>query len=220
MTWTPTIIRTLSRALPLCAALLPLGAHAQTHADEVALWNASWAQYQSLESVPLAARGYVSRSQDLTVVIEAPVERVFRFYSNVDNALGLHPFLKAVIPIRFEESRGTPIYDFIADEDIPLADGTLFHGVTVAQQRLHPREHDYDVDSYDVPGVVTHQHVTFRRVPGGTEVTEHLVFEAPLQYIDQTVQGGVYAHTVVQAGLKAKIESEWHKRPCDDDAAG
>ena len=211
----------LIRALGILAVALAAQTHAQTHtqthADDVALWNGNWAQYESLESVPLATRGYVAQSQDLTIVIDAPLPRVYRIYSNVDNALGLHPFLKSVVPVRRYDRYGVPIYDFIAYEDIPLPDGTIFNGVTVAQQRFFFREHFYDVDSYDVPGIVTHQHITFIRVRGGTQVVEHLTFEAPPQYIGQAVQGGVYAHTLVQNGLKARIEAGDYQRHDHDD---
>jgi hypothetical protein len=203
--------RRLIGLLGLAATVFTLQAGAQTRADNIALWNGNWAQYQSLESVPLAARGYVAASQDLTIVIDAPLRMVYRIYSDVNNSLGLHPFLKSIVPVHRHEVYGVPTYDFIAYEDIPLPDGTLFHGVTVAQQRFFPRAHYYDADSYDVPGIVTHQHITFTRVRGGTQVTEHLTFEAPPQYISQTVQGGVYAHSLVQNGLKTEIESGFFK---------
>jgi len=146
---------TLLRLCALLSTSLALHAGAQTPAEAVALWNGDWAQYLWLESVPLATRGYVEAAQDLSIVIEAPLKTVMRIYSNVDNSLGLHPFLKAVVPVRRTELDGVPTYDFIAYEDIPLADGTLFHGVTVAQQRFHLKAHYYDADSYDVPGIVT-----------------------------------------------------------------
>ena len=206
----------LNIVLGTAIAAFALQAGAQTHADDVALWNGNWAQYQSLESVPLAARGYVAASQDLAIVIDAPLRKVYRIYSDVNNALGLHPFLKSIVPVRRFDAYGVPTYDFIAYEDIPMPDGTTFHGVTIAQQRFFPRARYYDADSYDVPGIVTHQHITFTRVRGGTQVTEHLTFEAPPLYIAQTVQGGVYAHTLVQNGLKTRIESGDYK-DCDGD---
>lgn len=208
----------LIRALGILALSLAAQSQAQTHADDVALWNADWAQYRSLESLPLDARGYVAQSQELTIVIAAPLRQVYRIYSNVDNALGLHPFLKAISPVRRFDAWGIPTYDFIAYEDIPLPDGSTFNGVTVARQRFFAWANFYDADSYDVPGIVTHQHITFARVRGGTRVTEHLGFEAPPQYIDQAVQGGVYAHTLVQNGLKARIESGYYKKQLGDDA--
>ena len=182
-------------------------AQAQTAAD-IALWDANWAQYQALESVPLPARGYVAATQQISIVIQAPLKKVYRIYSDVNSALGLHPFLKSITPIRQLKVAGVPTYDFIAYEDIPLPDGSVYPGVTIAQQRFFPKQRYYEADSYDVPGIVTHQRITFARVRGGgTKVTETLTFEAPPQYIDQTVQGGVYAHTLVQQGLKARIES-------------
>jgi hypothetical protein len=208
--------RCLAGLLVIVGATFALQASAQTHADDVALWNGNWAQYLSLESVPLAARGYVAASQDLTIEIDAPLRKVYRIYSDVNNALGLHPFLKSIVPVRRFDAYGVPTYDFIAYEDIPLPDGTTFHGVTVAQQRFFARARYYDADSYDVPGIVTHQHITFKRVRGGTQVTEHLTFEAPPLYISQTVQGGVYAHALVQNGLKSRIESGYFK-DCDGD---
>jgi hypothetical protein len=199
----------LLRPLGFLAMALTLHAQAETQApaDAVALWDSTWAQYKAMEAVPLDARGYVSVSQDLSIVIKAPLKKVFRIYSDVNNAIGLHPFLKSIVPVRHIEMNCVPTYDFIAYEDIPMADGSIFHGVTVAQQRFFAKQHYYDADSFDVPGIVTHQHITFTRVPGGTQVTEHLTFEAPPLYITQTVQGGVYAHTQVQVGLKQKIES-------------
>ena len=202
--------------MTVAAVALPAFAAAQTPADDRALWHANWAQYESLESVPLSARGYVSQSQDLAIVIDAPLAKVYRIYSNVENSLGLHPFLKSIVPVRRLEVHGVPAYDFIAYEDIPMPDGTIFHGTTIAQQRFFPLRRYYDADSYDVPGVVTHQHITFARVRGGTQVVEHLTFEAPLQYIAETVQGGVYAHSLVQSGLKQEIESG-HFKDCDGD---
>lgn len=183
-------------------------ARAQTHAQYVQTWNTTWATYQAEEAIPLPQRGVVVEAQDLAIVIDRPIDEVFDIYANVYNAIGLHPFLKSIIPIRHDHRHGVPTFDFIALEDIPLPDGTIFHGVTVAQQRFHEDEHYYDADSFDVPGVVTHQHIVFTRVDAGhTQVVEHLTFEAPPQYIAEAVQGGVYAHLLVQQGLKAGVES-------------
>jgi hypothetical protein len=192
-------------------------AHAQTQDQYTQTWDETWAQYQYLESIPLEQRGYVTASQDLSIVINRPMHEVYEIYSNVNNALGLHPFLKSIVPIRWTETDDVPTYDFIAFEDIPLPDGTIFHGTTVAQQRFHEHEHYYDADSFDIPGIVTHQHIVFTHVPGGTQVVEHLTFEAPPEYIQETVQGGVYAHYLVQVGLKAEIESGAFKHTHHDD---
>jgi hypothetical protein len=183
-------------------------AQAQTHEQWVQTWNTTWATYKAEEAIPLPQRGVVVQSQDLPIVINRPLDEVYDIYANVFNAIGLHPFLKSIIPIRHVYRNDTPIFDFIALEDIPLPDGTIFHGVTVAQQRFHEGEHYYDADSYDVPGVITHQHIVFTAIDqGSTQVVEHLTFEAPPVYIAEAVQGGVYAHLLVQQGLKANIES-------------
>jgi len=185
------------------ASLFGQVAVAQT-AAEVQQWNDGWAQFQALSAVPLAARGMVSASQDLAIVIDGDVDDVFDIYSNVNNALGLHPFLVGLTPIRHTGKR----LDFIAYEDIPLPDGTIFHGATIAQQRFHRRQHFYDADTFDVPGIITRQHITFTQISRTqVQVVEHLVFETYPIYIDQAVQGGVYAHYLVQVGLKAKIEA-------------
>jgi hypothetical protein len=203
------------RAHVLGAALAALAtcslpASAQTQAD-IALWDSTWAQYQALESVPRAARAYLSATQVISTVIRAPLKQVYRIYSDVNNALGLHPYLKSVQPIRRADVNGVPTFDFIAYEDIPVL-GTVIHGVTIAQQRFHPEADAYDVDTYDAPGVVTHQHITFTQVAGGTKVTERLTFEATLPYIAVSAIGGVYAHKLVQIGLKKRIESGYYQQ--------
>jgi hypothetical protein len=202
-----------SRPAHLVGALLAacsLHASAQTQAD-IDLWDISWAQYQALESVPRAARGYLSATQVISIVIRAPLKQVYRIYSDVNSALGLHPYLKSVQPIRRADVNGVPTFDFIAYEDIPVL-GTVVHGVTIAQQRFHPEADAYDVDTYDAPGVVTHQHITFTQVTGGTKVTERLTFEATLPYIALSAVGGVYAHKLVQIGLKKRIESGYYQQ--------
>jgi hypothetical protein len=202
-------IRAVSLAVGLSAsALFAPKAQAQTHEQYVQTWNTTWATYQAEEAIPLPQRGVVVQSQDLSIVIDKPIDTVFDIYANVYNALGLHPFLTAIIPIRHTYEGNVPVFDFIALENIPLPDGTIYPGVTVAQQRFHEREYYYDADSYDVPGVITHQHIVFTRVDcAHTQVVEHLTFEAPAAYLAESVQGGVYAHLLVQEGLKAKIES-------------
>jgi hypothetical protein len=202
-------IRVVSLALALGASVaIAPPAHAETHGQYVQTWNTTWATYRAEEAIALPQRGVVVQSQDLTIVINRPLDEVYDIYANVYNAIGLHPFLKSIVPIRHVYRGDTPIFDFIAFEDIPLPDGTIFHGVTVAQQRFHEKDHYYDADSYDVPGVITHQHIVFTAVDDGTtQVVEHLTFEAPPAYIAEAVQGGVYAHMLVQQGLKTNIES-------------
>ncbi|HEX4459221.1 MAG TPA: hypothetical protein VIA18_14685 [Polyangia bacterium] len=158
--------------------------------------------------MPPAQNGLVVQSQDLPIVINAPIDDVYAVYANVYNAIGLHPFLLQIIPIHYDIVAGVPTFDFIALEDVPLPDGTIFHGVTVAQQRFHNSEHYYDADSYDQPGVITHQHIVFTRLDRNhTQVVEHLTFDAPPTLLALEVQGGVAAHAAVQAGIKAGMEA-------------
>jgi hypothetical protein len=183
-------------------------AHAETYWQYVQIWNSTWATYLAEEATPLPQRGVVVQSQDLPIVIDRPIDEVYDIYANVYNAIGLHPFLKKIIPIHYQFPHGVPTLDFIALEDIPLPDGTIFHGVTVAQQRFHERDHYYDADTFDQPGVITHQHIVFTAIDRHhTQVVEHLTFEAPPDLIALAVQGGVFAHQAVQVGLKTNIES-------------
>lgn len=181
-------------------------AHAQANAtpEEVSLWDSSWSAYQALIAIPPAERGYATASRELSVVIDEDLDKVFDIYSNVLHAKGLHPFLTTISFVRHTPTS----LDFIAYENIPLPDGTIFPGVTIAQQRFDRTHHFYDVDTYDAPGILTHQHITFARIsPRQTMVTEHLSFEAPPEFIETTVQGGMLAHQLVQLGLKQQIEA-------------
>jgi len=181
-------------------------ADAQVNAtpEEVAVWDSSWEAYQALVAIPPADRGYATAVQDISIVINGDIDDVFDIYSNALNSLGLHPFLKSISVVRHTRTS----VDFIAYEDIPLPDGSIFPGVTVAQQRFDRRHHTYDADTYDAPGIVTHQHITFTKVNRHqTLVTEHLSFDAPPELIELTAQGGVVAHQLVQVGIKQKIEA-------------
>lgn len=178
-------------------------AAAQT-ASEVELWDATWAEYQALDAIPLEERGMVSVSQDLGVVIAGDIDDVFDIYSNVYNAMGLHPFLVGLTPIRHTGHR----LDFIAYEDIPMPDGSIFHAATIARQTFDRRAHSYDAETFDVPGIITRQHITFTQIAAGQVlVVEHLTFEATPEYIELAAQGGVYAHYLVQLGLQQRIEA-------------
>ncbi|MCA9549329.1 MAG: hypothetical protein KC933_04790 [Myxococcales bacterium] len=178
-------------------------AAAQT-ASEVELWDATWAEYQALDAIPLEERGMVSVSQDLGVVIAGDIDDVFDIYSNVYNAMGLHPFLVGLTPIRHTGHR----LDFIAYEDIPMPDGSIFHAATIARQTFDRRAHSYDAETFDVPGIITRQHITFTQIAADQVlVVEHLTFEATPEYIELAAQGGVYAHYLVQLGLQQRIEA-------------
>ncbi len=185
-------------------------AHAQTtpYTQWITTWDTTWTTYKAINAAPPAQNGLVVQSQDLPIVINAPIDDVYAVYANVYNAIGLHPFLLQIIPIHYDIVGGVPTFDFVALEDVPLPDGTIFHGVTVAQQRFHNREHYYDADSYDQPGVITHQHIVFTRIDRDhTKVVEHLTFDAPPDLLALEVQGGVAAHAAVQAGIKAGMEA-------------
>ncbi len=191
------------------AALLASPARAQSAAD-VQYWNASWAAYQALQAIPLAQRGYVSTTVQLPIVIQAKRPAVYDAYANVYNALGLQPFLTGIRPVRCSDGR----FDFIALENIPFPDGSIFPAQTVARQRFD-RPRGYKVDTYDAYSlgatsiaVVTHQSIDFQNLPGGsTRVVETLTFEAPPAFIDLATQGGYYAHLTTQKALKAGIEA-------------
>lgn len=189
----------------IAVAVAPV-ARAQSNAtpEEVSRWDTSWDAYQALVAIPPADRGYATAFQDLSIVIDGDLDDVFDIYSNVLNAEGLHPFLTTISFVRHTRTS----LDFIAYENIPLPDGSVFPGVTIAQQRFDRPHHVYDADTYDAPGIITHQHITFTRIgPHQTMVTEHLSFEAPPEFIETTLQGGVFAHQLVQVGLKQQIEA-------------
>jgi hypothetical protein len=186
------------------------GARAETQAQYVEAWDTTWATYQAENALPLSESGLEVESQSISIVINAPVDDVFAVYANVFNAVGINPDLDSVVSIRNTFTGGLPTFDFIALESIPLGGGVILQAQTVAQYRFFddPFAPYYDSDSYDVPGILTHQHVVFQAVdPGHTQVTEYLTFEAPPEYLTETVEGGVYAHELIQAGFKTAIES-------------
>lgn len=200
----PRVIRRL-----LCAGAMAVGglasppAQAQNAAD-VQFWDAAWAAYQALQATPIEVRGDVRVTQEISIDIQAPRPHVFDVYANVHHAQGLHPFLVGIVPIRCRRAPAT--FDFTALENVPF-NGTTLQLLTVSRQTFD-RPRSYTADTFDFPGIVTHQRVRFDPLPGGgTRVTEQLTFEAPPVFIDVTVQGGVFAHTLVQQGLKTAIEA-------------
>lgn len=207
-------VRALNVAVLATSMIVATGAHAQTtYAQYIQLWSTHWAAYQAEEATPLAQRGVVVQSVDLPIVIDRPIDKVYDIYANVWSATGLHPFLNGIIPINHHHRDNVTTFNFIALENITLPDGTIYQGQTVSQQRFHDADFYYDADSYDaiatnVPGAITHQHIVFTPIsPTRTQVVEHLTFEAPPSYIQEEVQGGVYAHQLVQQGLKTEIEA-------------
>ncbi|WP_277830670.1 hypothetical protein [Speluncibacter jeojiensis] len=201
----------------LCAALvvtagIALGSVGVAGAEPVsgsssavdAEWDASWAAFQYENSH--AGSVLATRSVDLPVTIDAPVDRVFPAYSNLENSLGRHPFLRGVLDHRRYTDGDAAVWEFIALEDIPAGPVSI-PGRTVGRQEMHAADHWYSTDTWDAPGVITHQKVTFDAHGGATTVTEHLTFSAPASLIDYTVKNGVSSHIANQQAMKRDIEN-------------
>jgi hypothetical protein len=167
-------------------------------------WEASWAAYQAEKALVGPALSTVT--VDLPVTIDAPLDRVFPAYSNLYNSLGRHPFLKDVLDYRKYTEGGADVWDFIALEDIPTG-SVAIPGRTVGQQRVHATDHWYSTDTWDAPGVITQQKVTFAANGNSTTITEHLTFSAPALLIDYTVKNGVSSHIENQQAMKRDIEN-------------
>lgn len=167
-------------------------------------WEASWAAYEFEKSLPDSALATVNVT--LPVTIDAPIDRVFPVYSNFTNGIGRHPFLREVLDRRKYTDNGAEVWEFIALEDIP-AGSVSIPGRTVGQQRTYAADHWYSTDTWDAPGVITHQEVTFAEDGGATTVTEHLTFSAPAMLIDYTVKNGVSSHIENQQAMKRDIEN-------------
>jgi hypothetical protein len=172
-------------------------------------WQGALVAYHFTETLrtraPFAFCCSVQRT--LSIEIDAPIDHVFAVYSDFDNHVGQHSFLKRVVTHEEYESDGVHVRNFTALEDVPLA-GVPVELHTHAQQRVHEDAYFYESDSFDLPDVVTHQLVVFEDLGDGrTRVTERLTFETNLLLIDFTVANGVSAHEATMQGLKAAIES-------------
>ncbi|APB00253.1 hypothetical protein NS506_06217 [Nocardia seriolae] len=168
-------------------------------------WQASWAVFEAGQRNPADARAVTE--VDLPVAIAAPLDKVWSVYTDVRNGIGRHSFLKDIIVHRTCDADGVHTTDFTALEDIPMGSAT-FPGHTQAETRLHPDEHYYTTDSWDVPNVTTHQLITFTdNGDGTTTVNEHLTFIADQPLIDFTTDNGVAAHRASQQAVKADIEN-------------
>lgn len=194
------------RRVGTLAVLLLAAAHADAadarRAAATLYWDATWAQFQIVDALPLRAAGLVSVTRTLSVDIAAPRETVYDVYSNLYNALGRHSFLREIVAIRCTANR----FDFIAVEDIPLGPAVLPLR-TVSRQVFH-RPESYSADTYDRPMTITHQTIRFAALsPTLTRVTEELNFESSPLLINTAVSGGIEAHTAVQQSLKTAIEA-------------
>ncbi|WP_081830268.1 hypothetical protein [Rhodococcus sp. UNC363MFTsu5.1] len=167
-------------------------------------WEASWAAYEFEKSVAGPALSTVNVT--LPITINAPIDRVFPAYSNLYNSLGRHPFLSGVLDRRTYVEGDADVWEFIALEDIPAGSASI-PGRTVGQQRVYAADHWYSTDTWDAPGVITHQKVTFAESGGATTVTEHLTFSAPALLIDYTVKNGVSSHIENQKAMQRDIEN-------------
>ncbi|MVU76812.1 hypothetical protein GPX89_06065 [Nocardia sp. ET3-3] len=168
-------------------------------------WQASWSVYEAEQQNPSDGRAVTE--VDLPVTIGAPLDHVWSVYTDVRNGIGRHSFLKDVIVHRTCDEDGVHTTDFTALEDIPMGPIT-FPGHTQAEQRLHPDEHYYTADSWDVPNVTTHQVITFTdNGDGTTTVNEHLTFIADQALIDFSADNGVAAHRASQDAVKTDIEN-------------
>lgn len=172
---------------------------------ETPAWTTAWATYQAAESNPSSAD--TSRTADLPITIDAPLDKVWTVYSNLHNDIGRHPFLTGIATHRSCTENGVQTIAFTALENIPMGP-IAYPAKTQAQQRLYPAEHYYLSDSYDDPGVFTHQKITFTdNGDGTTSVNEHLTFTTNPLLLSFTVENGVASHLAYQAALKRDIEN-------------
>ncbi|GAA2897537.1 hypothetical protein GCM10010517_62590 [Streptosporangium fragile] len=198
-------------ALVLTAFSGPARADDTSPSDaELALeWQNTWDTYKFYEFAPppLPESGRSRDKRSISIEIDAPVDHVFPAYSNINNHIGLHPFLKRVATHRDWCQGDTRYINFTAVEEIPYQ-GTIVTSNTHAQQRINRAGLYYETDTWSLPNVVTHQKIIFEAVAGGkTKVTEHLTFDADTSLIDFVVTNGVASHEQTQAILKQAIES-------------
>jgi hypothetical protein len=197
-------------AMALLLTGLSSPARAETDAQLAASWQLAWDTYRFYEilTAPLPWTGRSQVNRDIAIDINAPIAHVFDAYSNINNHIGMHSFLKRVVTHADWTENDVRYINFTAIEDIPLVAGIPVSSKTHAQQRIHRNAFYYETDSWTLPNVVTHQKIVFTDLGNGvTRVTEHLTFEASILLIDFTVTNGVAAHQATQAGLKTAIEN-------------
>ncbi|RYG75831.1 hypothetical protein EON77_10675 [bacterium] len=170
-------------------------------------WKGAWKLYELFSRMPAPSPIRSQIKVALPIDIDAPVDHVFAAYSDFDNHLGRHAFLKDIVVHSEKVEDGVVLRSFTAIEDVPFA-GVPVRLHTHAQQRVYAKERRYETDSYDAPDVLTHQNVTFEDLGGGrTRVTESLVFETNPAIVDFTARNGTDAHVQNQNALKADLES-------------
>ncbi|WP_030923322.1 hypothetical protein [Streptosporangium amethystogenes] len=186
-------------------------ASADTPAGDTQLaaeWQTAWDTQKFYDTTPPAAGSGRSRAQSsISITINASAKKVFAAYSNINNHVGMHSFLKRVVTHKDWFKNGKRHINFTAVEEIPY-EGAIVTSNTHAQQRINADALCYETDTWSLPGVVTHQKIVFTKLTSGkTEVTEYLTFDADTSLIDFVVANGVASHEVTQAGLKQAIES-------------
>ncbi|AYF72965.1 hypothetical protein D7D52_02760 [Nocardia yunnanensis] len=168
-------------------------------------WQVGWAKYQAATKSP--SSGTSSRTADLPITINAPLAKVWTVYSNLRNDIGRHPFLKDIILHRTCTDGVTTTNDFTALENVPMG-SVDYPAKTQAEQILYPVEHYYTTNSYDDPGVITQQKITFvDNGNGTTTVNEHIVFTTNPLLLSFTADNGISSHQAYQAALKRDIEN-------------
>ncbi|RMI35351.1 hypothetical protein EBN03_03470 [Nocardia stercoris] len=181
-------------------------------------WQSGWATYQAAQSGgsgsssgsstgSASGSATLSQTADLPITINAPIAHVFAVYSNLQNDIGRHPFLQAIYTHSVCSDGVTTTTDFTALENIPMGSAT-YPAQTEAQQNVVAAGYYYTTDSYDEPGVITHQKVTFvDNGNGTTSVNEHLTFVTNALLESFTVENGVASHQQCQAAIKRDIEN-------------
>jgi len=198
-------------AVALVLTSLSAPAHASTPESDPLLaaeWQSAWDTYEFYKSAPPHPASGQSRAQDsISITIDAPVGQVFPAYSNMNNHLGMHSFLKRVVTHQDWQQGSKRHINFTAVEEIPYEGSTVVIN-THAQQRINPAALYYETDSWTMPNVLTHQRIVFEEVAGGkTRVTEYLTFDADSTLIDFVLANGVASHEATQAAMKQAIES-------------
>lgn len=197
-------------AMALVITVFSSPAHADTTSDAqlAAEWQTAWDTHKFYDRTPpLPDSGRSRATSSISITINAPAAKVFPAYSNIDNHVGMHSFLKRVVTHKDWFKYGKRHINFTAVEEIPY-EGAIVTSNTHAQQRINADDLYYETDTWSLPGVVTHQKIVFTKLAGGkTKVTEYLTFDADTSLIDFVVANGVASHEVTQAGLKQAIES-------------
>ena len=180
-----------------------------TDAQLAAEWQIAFDTYKFTVTPPPPAPGSGrSRAKaTISIVIDSPIAHVFPIYSNFNNHVGLHTFLKRIVTHKTCVVSGKVYNNFTAIEDVPFQ-GTIVTLYTHGQQRINTKGLYYETDTWSQPNVLTHQKIVFEKLGAEkTQVTEQLIFDADTSLIDTVLQGGVSSHEATQAGLKAAIES-------------